>query len=105
MNAKELGERIRDLRLRRQLTQAQLAKRISLAADTIGRIEHGRFSPSFDTLMLLADGLHVPVVALFSDDYDQADDLANLIRRLPEPHKGVAFAVLGTLHVRAVIHD
>ena len=101
MNTKQLGARIRELRRRRGLTQAQLAKATGLAADSISRLEQGRFSPSFDTVTTIADGLGIPSAALFDDNYDQADDLANLIRALPEPHKQVAFAVLGTLHVEA----
>ena len=103
MNIKQLGERIRELRLRRELSQAQLAKRTSLVSDTVSRLELGRFNPSFETLTQIAEGLDVPFVSLFTDDYDQADDLANLIRKLPEPHKHVAYAVLGTLHVQAAL--
>ena len=98
-----LGARIRELRLRHHLTQAALAKAAGIATDSIYRIEKGRYSPSFDTMVKIAAGLGVPVVGLLHDTYDEADELAVVIRSLPETHKQVAYAVLGTLHIQAAV--
>jgi transcriptional regulator with XRE-family HTH domain len=103
VSAKDLGTRIRELRERRQLTQEGLAEAADLAANTIRRLERGKFGPSFDTMLKLANGLHVPLAALLSDEYDLPDDLATMIRGLPEPHRQVATAILGVLCVQAVI--
>ncbi|PRP99382.1 hypothetical protein ENSA5_28910 [Enhygromyxa salina] len=54
-------------------------------------------------MIKIAAGLKVPVVALVHDEYDQADELATVIRSLPETHKQVAYAVLGTLHIQAAV--
>jgi transcriptional regulator with XRE-family HTH domain len=103
MTTQDLGARIRELRLRRHLTQAALARAAGVATDSIWRLEQGRYSPSFDTMVKIAAGLEVPVVGLLHDKYDQADELAVVIRSLPETHKQVAYAVLGTLHIQAAV--
>lgn len=103
VSAEDLGTRIRELRERRQLTQEGLAEAANLAANTIRRLERGHFGPSFDTMLKLANGLQVPLAALLSDDYDLSDDLATMIRGLPEPHLQLACAILGVLCVQAVI--
>ena len=104
-NTKELGARVRDLRNRRGLTQAALARAARVAPDSISRLEQGRVSPSFDTMIKIAIGLKIPVVALVHDEYDQADELATVIRSLPETHRQVAYAVLGTLHIQAAVKE
>lgn len=102
VSTEQLGARVRELRQHRRLTQAALAEAADLASDTIARLEHARFSPSFDTLLKVADGLGITIIELMHDG-DQADDLAVMIRHLPDLHKQVAFAVVGTLHVQAAV--
>jgi transcriptional regulator with XRE-family HTH domain len=98
----ELGVRAKAMRERRGLTQEQLAEMSSLASDTIRRLEHGSFSPSHRTLTKLAAGLAVPVHALMADDFDQADDLAECIRALPEREFRIAIAMVRVLGRLAV---
>lgn len=98
---KELGKRIRRLRNERGLTQERLAEAANLSVDTVRRLERGRFSPSFATLRKISRGLGVSVIGLISTEHGKSDGFAEMIRRLPEPHKDVAYAVLGTLHVHA----
>ncbi|KAA0894251.1 helix-turn-helix domain-containing protein [Oryzomonas rubra] len=45
-----LGERIRELRKKRQMSQEQLAEKIQIAAKNLSRIEVGQGYPSLDTL-------------------------------------------------------
>lgn len=45
-----LGERIKELRKKRQLSQEQLAEKIQIDAKNLSRIEVGRGYPSLDTL-------------------------------------------------------
>lgn len=100
---KELGTRIRLLRKRRGMTQEQLAEASDLSNDSIRRLEAGRYTPNFDSLLKLSDGLNVPAPALISEKYDAPDDLAMMIRALPEPHLKLAHAMLGTLYVQAIV--
>jgi transcriptional regulator with XRE-family HTH domain len=90
----EFGVRIKAMRERRGLTQEQLAELSGLASDTIRRAEHGEFSPSLRTLIKMATGFAVPVHALLREDFDQADDLAECIRALPEREFRIACAMV-----------
>ena len=53
-NQKESGKRIQNLRRERGMTQAQLAERVGISADNLGRIERGLQGVSIDLLIELA---------------------------------------------------
>ena len=99
VSPEDLGARILEIRERRHYSQEELAEKSGVAADTIRRIERGRYGPSFKTLVKIAVGLDLTVGELLRDELDQASELAALIRRLPPVHKQVAFALLGALHI------
>ncbi|HTZ85566.1 MAG TPA: helix-turn-helix transcriptional regulator [Solirubrobacteraceae bacterium] len=56
-----LGERVRELRKERGLTQAELGSKIGTDAGRISRYEGGRITPSLEALVRLADVLEVSV--------------------------------------------
>lgn len=60
-----LGKRVKYLRRLKNLTQAQLAEKIDLSVNYVSQIETGIASPSFKTLLLLAQGLDVELKELF----------------------------------------
>lgn len=60
-----LGAALRELRIRRQLTQEQLAERAGLSYKFIGEIERGRGNPTVDTVARLAEALGVAIPDLF----------------------------------------
>ncbi len=62
----QLGRRVAELRLRAQLTQAQLAERLGVATETISRLERGVVLPSLETMNDLAAALGVDLSELFS---------------------------------------
>lgn len=104
MNKAQFGNRVRELRERRRLTRDALAEASGLAADTIRRIERGRFNPSLDTMNKLSKGLGVTTVQMVADKYDLADDLACLIRELPERERQLAYSVVGALRVHVAVN-
>jgi transcriptional regulator with XRE-family HTH domain len=59
-----LAKRIKDLRGKRGLTQAALAKRAGLTLAYIGRLEIGWYDPQLSTLRQLAKALRVSVAEL-----------------------------------------
>ena len=61
---KVFGDQVRLFRTRKRLTQADLAERTDLSLDMIGRIERGVASPSFNSMILIAAELDVPVAVL-----------------------------------------
>lgn len=58
------GDRIKELRTRRLMTQEELAKKTGLAAATLSRIENNLHSPSISTLKALTKALDVDVTEI-----------------------------------------
>lgn len=59
--AGHIGERVREIRRIRALTQAELAERASTTAETVGKIELGYREPRPTTTRALAAALEVAV--------------------------------------------
>lgn len=64
--AEGLGNRLRDLRAERDLTQAALAEKVGVSRKTINTVENGVFVPSALLALKLARALGCPVEAIFS---------------------------------------
>ncbi len=62
---RRLGNRLRELRVRRDLTQAALAERVGVSRKTINTVENGVFIPSVLLALGLAEALDAPVETLF----------------------------------------
>ena len=63
---RQVGERIRAIRLDRGMTQAEVAEAADCDPQTIQRAETGRYGLSLGRLEAVARGLGVPVSDLFS---------------------------------------
>lgn len=61
----ELAERVRTLRTRRGLTQEAFATRSGISVSFVSLLERGIRSPSYDTLVRIAQALEVPLAELF----------------------------------------
>ncbi len=57
---------VRKLRQQASLTLQELGKRCGLSVSTLSKIENNQLSPTYETLLRLADGLGVDVAELFS---------------------------------------
>jgi len=68
----ELGERVRELRLGKGLSQRDLAGRVTVGFPYISKVENGLETPSEETLVALARELDV-----------DADELVLLANRIP----------------------
>jgi transcriptional regulator with XRE-family HTH domain len=62
----KFGQRVRELRQERNLTQQQLADISGLHKNYIGMIERGERNPSLMNIDILAKSLEVDITALFS---------------------------------------
>lgn len=73
---------VREARKRAGLTQRELAERAGTTQSAIARLENGRTTPSFDTLLRLVRlcGLDLDVMVVERDrsDWAQASDLLKL---------------------------
>lgn len=67
------GQRVKYLRRLRNLTQAQLAEKINLSINYISQIETGIATPTFKTVVVLAQGLGVEIKELF--DFEQGREI------------------------------
>lgn len=65
-----LGDKIKTLRKKRNLTQVELAKKLTIAQSTLGMIESNQREGSKKTLKKLADFFDVTVDYLLSSDDD-----------------------------------
>ena len=61
-----LGANVRELRVRRKLTQEALGERAGLSYKFIGEVERGLGNPSVETLTLIAGALDADVADLFA---------------------------------------
>ena len=64
--ADRLGNRLRELRAERDLTQAALAEAVSVSRKTINTVENGVFVPSTTLALKLARALDCRVEDIFS---------------------------------------
>lgn len=70
-----IGQRLREQRLRRELTIRQLAAAVGATAEDVSQYEAGRKHMSAATLYTLAVTLGVPISYFFSDmRYEARDD-------------------------------
>jgi transcriptional regulator with XRE-family HTH domain len=75
-----IGERLRELREKKNFSQGDIEKRTGLLRCYISRVENGHTVPAIETLEKLARALEIPMYQLF---YDGAEPpkVPNLIAR------------------------
>lgn len=72
---KLLGNRIRQERLKLNLTQEQLAEKVDLSTSYIGQIERGERNISLDTLVVICKSLGVTIDYLLQDSVNIEEDI------------------------------
>lgn len=97
-----LGKRIREERLKLNLTQERLAEDISISTAYLGQIERGERSVTLDKLIPLANRLGVTIDFLLSDyissnDDNSTDTLRQLLQNKTTAEKEMAINVLKLL--------
>ena len=102
MDYKRLGARIREERLRLNLTQAQLAEAVDISDTYMGAIERGERSLTLDTLIRLVNRLGVTVDYLLTDSVSDNDaNILNQFKQImdqqPLERKQMAINVLRTI--------
>jgi len=61
------GERIKQVRTQKKITQIVLCHKISMEQKTLSAVENGKMEPCLRNIELLAIGLGVPLARLFKD--------------------------------------
>ena len=62
-----LGQRIKSIRIKKNMTQNQLAIQCDIEKANMSRIESGQANPTVRTLYKISGALNVPMVELFKD--------------------------------------
>ena len=75
-----IGDRLRDMREEKKLSQGDIEKRTGLLRCYISRVENGHTVPAIETLEKLARALEVPLYQLFYEG-EEPPKLPNLPRR------------------------
>jgi transcriptional regulator with XRE-family HTH domain len=87
-----IGDRLRELREAKNLSQGHIEKRSGLLRCYISRVENGHTVPSVETLEKMARALEVPMYKLFYEG-KEPPDLPNLPKR--KSADDIAFGVKG----------
>jgi transcriptional regulator with XRE-family HTH domain len=75
-----IGDRLREMREAKKLSQGDVEKRTGLLRCYISRVENGHTVPAIETLEKLARALEVPLYHLFYDG-NEPPKLPNLLKR------------------------
>ena len=75
-----IGERLRELREQKKLSQGDIEKRTGLLRCYVSRVENGHTVPAVETLEKFARALEVPVYQLFYDG-EEPPKLPNVLKR------------------------
>jgi transcriptional regulator with XRE-family HTH domain len=75
-----IGDRLRELRGAKKLSQGDVEKRTGLLRCYISRVENGHTVPAIETLEKLARALEIPLYQLFYDG-KEPPQLPNLLKR------------------------
>jgi len=75
-----IGDRLRQLREEKKLSQGHIEKRTGLLRCYISRVENGHTVPAIETLEKLARALEVPLYQLFYEG-EEPPKLPNLLKR------------------------
>lgn len=68
MDGINVGQKIKELRMQRGMSQNQLARAAKVSQAGLSSIESGATSPSIQTLSIIAEALDVPLSYLFDDN-------------------------------------
>ena len=106
MNLNEIiGQNLKELRIRKNLSQEELAKGIGISASNLREIEYGSGNPTILTIERIAEGLNITTSVLVSSDMDARDVFiresifSNLsfIRKLPQERQTLIIRIFEQL--------
>ena len=93
----EIGERLRQLRVRNRLSQRKLAQQSGVANATISLIENNKLNPTVSMLKKVLDGIPMRMSEFFSDQADAPEKVFFRANELTEIADGdVSFLQVGT---------
>ncbi|NVN92114.1 MAG: helix-turn-helix transcriptional regulator [Desulfuromonadales bacterium] len=96
---KLLGERIKEIRKARRLTQSKLAELVDIEQKHVSRIESAKNYPSIDLLEELAVALNVPLMSFFDFTHLENDEvrtasIEEMLKELDEETRKLAYKLI-----------
>lgn len=96
-----LGNRVKEARLRQNITQDKLSELSNISVRHISKIERGTMNPSYDVLQRLANALGISAGYFFlsSEEVNEKDIqlLTSLYEKCPVKYRGMIVASVQTL--------
>lgn len=97
-----LGKRLRDLRVRKKLSQEKLSELSGVSSRHISEMERGESNPSYQVLRHLSQSLGVPLGVLLEfehhkDNSELIDGLVEKLKTLPPARLQLVYRVLAVL--------
>lgn len=84
---KHIGNRLRELRLKNDMSQEYVAKMLGVSVQAVSKWETGKSDPEIGSLIPLADLFHVPVDELLDRERRRRDWVDRMNRVLADPDK------------------
>ena len=84
---KHLGNRLRELRLKNNMSQEYVARMLGVSVQAVSKWETGKSDPEIGSLIPLADLFHVPVDELLDREKRRQDWVDRMNRVLADPDK------------------
>jgi transcriptional regulator with XRE-family HTH domain len=93
---REIGQRLKAIRLTLGLSQRQLARQSGVANATISQIEAGKLNPTVSMLKKVLDGIPISLGEFFGDEFETRDRVFFRAAELTEiADGGVSFRQVG----------
>lgn len=100
INYKELGTKIKTLRVQKELSQEELAEKCNLSTAYISYIEQGKKKVSLKSIILIANILGVTVDLLLGNRFEFSDyldiTLNNLVKDCNRQEKQIIYDIANT---------
>lgn len=92
----DIGQRLKGIRMRLNLSQRQLARQSGVANATISQVEAGKLNPTVSMLKKILDGIPVGLGEFFGDEFEVRDRVFFRADELTEiADGGVSFRQVG----------
>ena len=110
----KIGDRIREVRTSKSLTQKEVAITLQMDQSQYSKIEKGKTDPSFSTIERIADALSVQVADLVSEDnpFEEVNskgkaavEKVRLIEGLDEEEKSAIYSIIDGLVSKKKMKD
>lgn len=95
----DLGQKIKEARKKRNMTQAQLAEKLSITPQYLGNIENSRAMPGINVLICLANELGMTLDFMLMDKVEDKrsayeEEIMKIVRNCPISEMGRLYQII-----------